>query len=302
MTRRLEIASNSLDWSRGARWFGQPRALANIFGLVWPRRFTAIAILLTALMLFPLYWMINVSLEPSVSLFHIPPLWFPIHATWEGYSKAIGTQGTNLLTSLIVSAGTVLLTLVLATPAAYALTHLRMRASWFVFGLFVAQMIPTIVLAQGLYGFFQRVELLNTYPGLILADSTHAVPFASLILRAFMLSVPSELTDSAMIDGAGYWRILVHIVVPLSRNGIITAGLFAFLFAWGDFIYAFTISTEDVVVPVTVGIYNFIGAMEASNYNALMATAVLACIPTALLLILAQRYIAAGLTTGGLKG
>jgi multiple sugar transport system permease protein len=296
------MASKPLDWPHRTRGFEQPRARAITIRAIWRWRLTAIAILLTALMLFPLYWMVNVSLEPSVSLFHLPPLWFPREATWDGYNKAIGTQGTNLITSLIVSLGTVLLTLVLATPAAYALTHLRMRALWFVFGLFVAQMIPTIVLAQGLYGVFRNVGLLDTYQGLILADSTHAVPFAILILRAFMLSVPGELTDSAMIDGAGYWRILVHIVVPLSRNGIITAGLFAFLFAWGDFIYAFTISTQDVIVPVTVGIYNFIGAMEAANYNALMATAVLACIPTAVLLILAQRYISAGLTTGGLKG
>jgi multiple sugar transport system permease protein len=291
-------SATSLRQRRSAR---RPAGL-SILGGLWQTRLTVVAIAFTALMLFPLYWMVNVSFEPSVSLFHIPPLWFPLHPTSYGYSKAIATQGTNLLTSLVVSSGTVIVTLVLAAPAAYALTHLRLRAVWLLFGLFVAQMIPTIVLAQGLFGVFDRVGLLNTYPGLILADSTHAVPFAVLILRAFMLSVPSELVDIALIDGAGYWRTFLHVVVPLSRNGIITAGLFAFLFAWGDFIYAFTISTEDVVVPVTVGIYNFIGAMEAANYNALMATAALACIPTAALLILAQRYIAAGLTSGGLKG
>ena len=136
--------------------------------------------------------------------------------------------------------------------------------------------------------------------GLILADSTLAIPFAILILRAFMLTLPTSVLDAAEVDGAGPVRVFVSIVLPMSRNAIVTAALFSFLFAWGDFLFALTLTTTDDVRPVTLGLYTYVGAFVA-DWSAVMATAVLASLPAVVLLVVAQRYVAAGTTAGAVK-
>jgi multiple sugar transport system permease protein len=158
-------------------------------------------------------------------------------------------------------------------------------------------------MANALYRIFLPLGLLNTLQGLVLADSTLAVPFAVLILRAFMISIPRELIEAARIDGAGQLRTLVSIVLPTSRNALVTAGLFAFLFAWGDFLFASTLNLgADHGTPISVGLYSFIGAgTNTTSWNSVMATGVLASAPVAVLLVIAQRYIAAGMTSGAVK-
>ncbi|GAA3740762.1 carbohydrate ABC transporter permease [Salinactinospora qingdaonensis] len=262
---------------------------------------SALGVAILSVLLFPLYWMVNASLLPSDELLRQPPVWFPINGTLAGYASAISTQGPHLVTSFIVSFGVVTVTLVLAAPAAYALAQLRVRGGIpLVLVLLVVQMLPGIVMANSLYGVFNQVGLVDNYIGLILADSTLAVPFAILLLRTFMHGVPRELSEAARVDGAGYWRTFWSVIVPVSRNGLITAGLFAFLLSWADFLFAVTLTTGRSFEPITVGIYRFVGN-QTTNWNGLMATAVLASIPAAILLILAQRYVAAGVTGGAVK-
>ena len=131
--------------------------------------------------------------------------------------------------------------------------------------------------------------LLNSYTGLILADSTMGIPFAILILRAFMVSLPRTLVEAALCDGAGHWGAFFRIILPLSRNALITSGLFCFLFAWSDFIFALTMGTKPKVVPITLGIYKFIG-VEMTSWNEIMATSVLASIPPIVLLAVRAAF------------
>ena len=161
-------------------------------------------------------------------------------------------------------------------------------------------MIPGIVIANALYTAYNDLGLLNSIPGLILADSTHCIPFAILILRASMIGIPPSIVEAARVDGAGLVRAFVSIVVPVSRNAIITAGLFSFLFSWSDFLFALTLTTTEGVRPVTLGIYQYLGS-QVANWSAVMATAVLSSIPAILLLVLAQRFIAAGAVGGAVK-
>jgi multiple sugar transport system permease protein len=264
---------------------------------------TALALVIVGFLLFPVYWMVNASLQTNTSILQVPPIWFPVHPVFTGYQRALTTESGSLGTSLIVAAGTVLFTLVLTTPCAYALSQVRWRGvGWIIFALLIAQMIPSIVLAESLYGIFNRVGLLNTYPGLILADSTAAVPFAILILRSFMFSIPRDLTEVARVDGAGYWRTLWYVIVPVSRNALLTAGLFSFLFAWSDFLFALAIfSSPDLTPPITLGMYHFVGAQGLVQWPVVMATAVMACVPAGVLLVVAQRSVSAGLTGGAVK-
>lgn len=168
------------------------------------------------------------------------------------------------------------------------------------FVLLIVQMLPGIVKANSLFTLYSHLGLLNNTIGLMFAQSTLAVPFAAVLLRSQLCDIPPEIIEAAALDGAGTWRTFLRIVVPLSRNGLITAGLFAFLFSWADFLFAISLTSRDAVTPVTVGIYRFIGA-NATDWNALMASAVLASVPAAILLIVAQRYIAVGITGGSVK-
>jgi multiple sugar transport system permease protein len=260
---------------------------------------TGIAIVLLAFMLFPVYWMLNISLQPSGGT--LPASFFPPRPSLAGYATAIQDQGPNLVTSMLIAVGTVVLTLLIAAPCAYALAQFRFRwISWALLAILISQMIPGIVIANALYTLYERIGLLNSIPGLIIANSAHAVPFGILIMRSFMLAVPTSIVEAARVDGAGLVRAFLSIVVPISRNSLITVGLFAFLFAWGDFLFALTLTTEGDITPVTLGIYTYLGA-HISNWSAVMATAMLASIPAIILLVIAQKYIAAGATGGAVK-
>ena len=260
---------------------------------------TAGGIAILAVMLFPVYWMINVSLQPGSNAVETP--WIPLDVDFGGYAKALTDQGGHLLTSMVISAGSVVFSLLIAAPAAYALSHVRIRgAGVILLGVLVSQMVPGIVVANALYSAYTDLGLLNSIWGLILADSTASIPFAMLILRAFMGSIPGEVIEASWVDGAGPVRSFLSVVLPLSRNAWVTAALFTFLFRWGYFLFARPRTTTEAVRPVTLGLYTYIGTY-VNDWSAVMATAVLASIPALVLLVVAQRYVAAGTTAGALK-
>ncbi|WP_319754442.1 carbohydrate ABC transporter permease [Streptomyces sp. AK02-04a] len=263
----------------------------------WPSTIVGIALL--ALMLFPVYWIVNASLQPAGNT--LRGSWFPFHPDLSGYATALRNQGGNLVTSLVVALGSVALSLGLAAPAAYALAQFRLHGTNLVlFGILVTQMVPGIVVANALYSAYNDLGLLNSYLGLILADSTAGVPFAIIILRSFMQSIPREIIEAAHVDGAGRLRVFCSVVLPVSRNALSTAAVFTFLFTWSDFLFALTLTTTQTVRPITLGIYQYIGA-HTNQWNAIMATTVLASLPAALLLVVAQRHVAAGATSGAVK-
>jgi multiple sugar transport system permease protein len=262
---------------------------------------TGIGIVLTAIMLFPIYWMINVSFTKDTDMRHDPPHLFPLHGTLEGYRAVLDQQLPYLGTSLLVGLGTVVLTVALSAPAGYSLAKLRPKGGGFLsFVLLMAQMIPGIIMAMGFYAIYLKLGVLNSAAGLVLADSTIAVPFGVLIFTAFMSGIPAELINAARIDGAGTFRTFWSVVLPVSRNAVVTVSLFAFLWAWSDFVFATTLDGGGDQQPITLGIYHYIGNNN-QQWNAIMATAVIASIPATLLLILAQRYVAAGVTAGAVK-
>jgi multiple sugar transport system permease protein len=262
---------------------------------------TGVGLVLVALMLFPVYWMVNVSFTRDRDMRKSPPDWFPVHGTLEGYRAVLDQQLPYLGTSLLVGFGTVALTLAVAAPAGYSLAKLRPAGGGALsFLLLVAQMIPAIIMAMGFYAVYLNLGVLNTVAGLIVADATIAVPFGVLIYQAFMSGIPAEITQAATMDGAGPLHMFWSVILPVSRNATITVSLFAFLWAWSDFVFASTLDGSGELRPITLGIYQYIGNNN-QQWNAIMATAVVASVPAAVLLVIAQRYIATGVTTGAVK-
>ncbi|MFF5978884.1 carbohydrate ABC transporter permease [Streptomyces olindensis] len=262
---------------------------------------TVLGLALTAVMLFPVYWMLNVSFTRDQDMRKSPPDLFPVHATLDGYRAVLDQQLPYLGTSLVIGLGTVAVTVVLSAPAGYALAKLRPRGGGVIgFLLLVAQMIPGIIMAMGFYAIYLQLGLLQSVPGLIVADSTLAVPFAVLIFTAFMSGIPGELLQAAQMDGAGPLRTFRSVVLPMSRNAVVTVSLFAFLWSWSDFVFASTLAGGGAHEPITLGIYHYIGNNN-QEWNAIMATAVVASLPATVILVLAQRYVAAGVTAGAVK-
>jgi multiple sugar transport system permease protein len=262
---------------------------------------TGIGLVLTAVMLFPIYWMVNVSFTRDTDMRRTPPYWFPVHGTTEGYRLVLNQQLPYLGTSLLIGLGTVALTLILSAPAGYSLAKLRPKGGGVLsFVLLIAQMIPGIIMAMGFYAIYLKLGVLNTVGGLIIADSTIAVPFGVLIYTAFMSGIPTELIQAATVDGANRLRTFWSVVLPVSRNATITISLFTFLWAWSDFIFASALDQGGTHQPITLGIYHYIGNNN-QQWNAIMATAVVASIPATVLLVIAQRYVAAGVTAGAVK-
>ena len=262
---------------------------------------TVVGVVIVALLLFPVYWMVNSSLQGNENL--LETQWFPFDLDLRGYRQAVDTQFGNLVTSLIISVGAVIVCLAISAPAAYGLsrTHIRLPGTGVVIiVLIVTQMIPGIVIANGLFPLYNDLGLVNSYGGLILADASHGIPFCILLMRAFMVNIPSSLLEAARIDGANELRVFTSIVLPISRNSLVTAAVFSFLFAWSDFLFALTLTSDGSVVPITLSMYQFVGA-HTQSWSALMATAALASVPAAFLLVIAQKYIASGVTGGAVK-
>ena len=254
------------------------------------------------IVLFPVFAIIVGSFESTQTLFSGTYYWLPHEATLDNYRTVLHAQKGNVLTSFIVGLGTTVLALVVAVPAAYALSKYRLRVTVVVVSsLLVAQIVPSIVLATSLFIIFHWIHLLNSYVGLIFADGTYAIPFAILVLRAFFFSLPNELLDAARVDGASEWRTFGLIVLPLARSAVITVAVFAFLAGWGDFIFALTILNGSSIEPITLGIYTYLGNYS-TDWGAVMASATFALVPAAVMLVVAQRYIASGLTAGSVKG
>lgn len=254
------------------------------------------------LVLFPVYAIIVGSFESTNTLFSGTFYWLPHAATLDNYRTVVHAQSANVVTSLVVGVGTALLALVVAVPAAYALAKYRLRVTVIlVSALLIAQIVPSIVLATSLFIVFHWIHLLNSYLGLIIADGTYAVPFAILVLRAFLFSLPNELIYAARVDGATEWQAFRLIVIPLARSAVITVAVFAFLNGWGDFIFALTILNGSGIEPITLGIYTYLGNYS-TDWGAVMAAGVFAMVPAGILLVVAQRYIASGLTAGSVKG
>ncbi len=272
------------SWWRRSRRYGQ----------------TLVALAILLLLMFPLLWVVLSSFQPTTDFYTPVTSLIPHHFTLENYS-GLGSQIGPLLTSLVIALCTSALSLAIGVPAAYALAVFRWR--WVPVAMFLillTQVVPGVMVATPLFLTFAKIGLLNSIPGLVIANSSAGVPFTILLLTAFMSDIPGELREAAYLDGAGEWRTLVSVIAPVTRSAIVAAGLFSFLFAWGDFLWAVTLNTNGSITPLSLSIFKFVGHFQ-TDWGGIMATSTIALIPAMSLLIAAQQYISVGLTAGAVK-
>jgi multiple sugar transport system permease protein len=266
---------------------------------------TALGLVLIGAYLFPIYWMATGSIKAENDLFATPPQLVPLHPQLHTWSREIlhTPQVVHYIgNSFIVATGTMVLTLLLAAPAAYALAMLPMRGKS-VITLFCLSslMLPAIMLATPLFVIFSRLHLTDSLAGLVLADTTLALPYAIVLLRPTFASVPKSLAEAAQIDGSSAFGTFVRVVLPLARPGLATVGVLSFLWGWGDLVFALTLTSDESKRTVTTGLANFFGAF-ATDWSGAMAFCTLAMLPPLIVFFLAQRQVVSGLAAGSTKG
>ncbi|MGB3305078.1 MAG: carbohydrate ABC transporter permease [Thermomicrobiales bacterium] len=262
------------------------------------------ALVIVAIYLFPVYWMVVTSLKTPPEIFATPPKLIPNPINFSAYRTAVIDNivvQRAFLSSLIIATGTMLLTLVLATPAAYALARFRLRGSGlFVLMIVLGQLLPAVVIAGPLFVLFRRLDLTNSYQAIILADTSATLPFAVIVLRPFFLAVPRELEQAAMLDGANRFRAFHQIILPLVQPGLVTVAAFSFLLAWGEFVFALSLNLNEKIQPLTVALNKFSG-QYGTRWNEMMAVSTTVAIPIVLIFVALQRFIVNGITTGATK-
>ena len=261
--------------------------------------------LLTIVFVAPLLWMLSTSLKPNFLTTRFPPQWIPRDFSGEGYSTILTTSSANpvfqwFLNSMIAASAHTVLVLVTASMAAYALARMHFRGKNLMFVVIVLTLvIPQFVFLIGNYLIVEYFGWLDTLLAVIVPGAAGA--FGVFFLRQFFLSLPMELEEAALIDGANRWQIFLRIILPLSKAPLATLAVLSFLTNWNDFLWPVYVLLSPESLTLQPGLAILQGAYN-TNYTVIMAGGVVASIPVLILFAFAQRYIIEGVSRSGLKG
>ena len=256
--------------------------------------------------LFPMYWMLSTSFKDNLDVFKpIPDLW-PAQLTMESYANlanGITPIPTFFFNSVVTSLFTVIIAVVLAVMAGYALSRLRFRfRQTILMGVLVTQMFPLVVLLIPLYLVYLNLHLLNTYTGLVLAFTSFTLPFGIWMIKGFIDSVPVEIEEAARVDGCSRLQSMRIMVLPLIIPGIVATAVFAFLDAWNNLLFPMVLISEVNLKTLPPGMILAFGGEFKHDWSGMMAASTLVSIPVIILFIMVQRYLVEGLTKGAVKG
>ncbi len=261
-------------------------------------------LVLTAILLFPFFWMISTSFKPATDIFSKDPTFIPRDITLEHY-RVLWTETqfpVFFKNSTIIALSTTVLTLGVGTFFAYGLSRFRFKGRRnFVTLLFLSQMFPLVLLIIPIYLVFIHLELVNTHLSLVISYCTFALPFSTLMLKSYFDGLPSELEEAALIDGCGPVGSIFRIVLPLSAPGIAAVGAFAFILSWQEFTFALTLTNTNEMRTLPVGISMMVGFREVL-WGQLMAASVMVTLPVTVLFVYFQKYFVSGMTMGSVKG
>ncbi|MCS5717791.1 carbohydrate ABC transporter permease [Herbiconiux sp. CPCC 205763] len=267
--------------------------------------FRVIAVLiLLGIVVFPLYWMFVTALTSDEQLFSGTTQFLPDFSQIGIFAEALA-QGDVLrwlLNSFIIATGTMAVTLALGIPLAYALSRFSFGGKVVVgIALLFTQMLPEALLVVPLFAIFRETGLLNSIPGLILADSAFVLPVVALILKGAFDGVPREVDEAARMDGARPGSVLLRILVPLITPSIAAAAVIAFFTAWNEYVFAVTFIYDKSLQPASVGVAGYIGEQDTS-IQTIMAVALIFTLPAVAFYLFAQKYVIGGMTAGAVKG
>ncbi|GIF06895.1 carbohydrate ABC transporter permease [Actinoplanes siamensis] len=272
---------------RGRRVAG---TLAAIFCLVW---------------LFPVYWMVNTAFKPRPEVMTATPHFLPAHPTLDNFVTAVGQPQflTNLRNSVVVVTLTVVASVVLGIFAAAALSRFRFPGRRTIMVVILAvQMLPGTALLIPMFVMFNSIDLLGTYLALVLAYVATVLPFSIWVMRGFFVAVPAEVEQAAQLDGASTWAVLTRVLFPLVAPGVVATGIFAFIAAWNDYLFAYTFLQDQSRYTLPVWLASFTNPHTGTDFGGQMAASVLFSLPVVGFFLFIQRNLVAGMSAGAVKG
>ena len=259
--------------------------------------------LFTLFLLVPFYWVAVTSIKPQNDLLANPPVWFPAHPTGVHYTTALnqmrGWQG--LKNSLVIACAVTILAVLIGSSAAYSMARFRTGGKHLAFWVLSQRFMPPIAVVIPVFLMFRSIGLVDSRIGLILLYTVFALPFTIWMMYAYFRQMPVELEEAALVDGCSRWQALWKVAWPLAAPGIVSAGAFAFIFSWTEFLFALVLtSTKAVTLPVVIG--GTAVQSQGNLFGIASALTMVSLIPAVLLGILVQRHIVRGLTLGAVQG
>ncbi|HHY01106.1 MAG TPA: carbohydrate ABC transporter permease [Defluviitaleaceae bacterium] len=262
------------------------------------------SVLLVLFCIFPFYWMVSSSLKSSVEFYAVPPTFFPKLVTLEQYIKLLKeTFFTNWFknTALVTLVST-FLSVFVATLGAYSLTRGRFRARETIANMvLLTYMFPPILMALPLYLLLARTRLINSLPGLMITYLTIALPYSLWMLRAFFQTIPYELEEAGMIDGATRFQVIWKIVLPMALPGILATSLFTLITTWNEYLYALLFISSENLKTLSVGLTGFL-TKHGIRWDYIMPGSVLSSVPIFVFFFYIQKYLVEGWGGGAIKG
>jgi N,N'-diacetylchitobiose transport system permease protein len=260
-------------------------------------------LLFAVIMFFPIYWMISTAFKPPDEVLTFKPHFWPYHPTLSNFTSTIKAENflTDLRNSLIITAGAVAGGLVVGFLGSLALARFRFygrRAM--VLAILVVQMVPFVAILIPLYLMLNSVNLTNTLLGITVVYLVLILPYTVWMLRGFIINVPKELDEAAMVDGCSRWQTFYRIILPLTGPGLVAASIYGFIQCWNEFIIINTLNDPQHQNLMTWLASN--QTLRGTAWGPLMAGAILAALPVVVLFLIIQKNVAAGLTAGAVKG
>jgi len=265
---------------------------------------TAVLCVFAAAMFLPVYWLILTSITDSKYAFSLPPDWIPTHLSFDSYVQAFQRipYATQILNSIIVTVTVVVAELIVSSLAAFAFARLRFRGRGVLFVVFlVALMIPGQVTVIPIFILLRTLGLLDTLPGVILPNLAAVFVFGTFFLRQHFLSMPDELEDAARMDGAGHWRTLVSIFIPLSGPVLAAISIFAALGTWNDFFWPNLVLTTPERMTIPLGLVYLQAGLAGAPAVVVFAAMATITVPLLILFLFAQESITRGIALAGVS-
>ncbi len=262
------------------------------------------ALLLSLQAAFPFFWMVSTSFKPPSEVFAQPPTFIPEDPTWENFQRLF--SATNFLTyfwnSLIVSGSAVLLTMAASAAGAYSLTRYRYPGREKIAMLILCTyMFAPIMVVIPFFILVKKLGIENTRFALVLAMTSFCLPVTLWLMRAFFQTIPIDLEEAAMVDGASRPRAVVYVILPLALPGIIATSIFTFILAWNDFVFARILIAADELKTLPVGVQDLFNS-AIIDWGLIMAAGMMITIPALLFFVTVQRYLIRGWGAGAVKG
>ncbi len=254
--------------------------------------------------LFPLYWLLKVSVTPNDLLYSEGVRMWPSHATLEHYRYVLENSAFPIFfrNSLIVAGSTALAVTLISSLSGYALSRFVFRGKYAVVALMlITQMFPLVMLVAPIFKMLSPLGLTNSLTGLVIVYTAFNVPFATFLMQSFFDGIPRDLEDAAMIDGASRFTAFRQIILPLTLPGIAATLGFVFTAAWSELLFALMLISGNDSATFPVGLLTFVSKFSV-DFGQMMAAGVMALVPACLFFLLIQRYLVQGLTAGAVKG